>query len=441
MSSYTELPQSTKKIVLQKLTAFEYFFVAIIVIYGGRANVFIENPFIELSTFAGIQLFWSTMPILISAILAYRWRVTFDKQYYYVLAVIVTYFIAISVKYHQIRPTILLNYIILITLVYITIRALKTNFLRIYELVVYNLAIIGIAMWALQTVMGGDSLLNIFSKIPGIDLFSNVSGEGLNAIIYSVQPFSYNLQNNFDVPVPRNCGFTWEPGAFAVYLCIAIFINLFVTDSNKKNIRFWILLSALITTQSTTGFTIFLVIVIFYYFNKNLNFLLLVFPMLIVIVAYIFTLPFMGTKIVNLGSETSEMEMIVESSIDKEEKVNPQRFVSFMIAFEDFIQNPVLGIIGSPEDSWTVKIDANISPISGVGNLLAQNGFAGFLFFLILSLKSSFYMARHFKYKGKYLFFMITLFISISYSIILTPLISSFWMFSIFADDEKKINN
>ncbi len=80
---------------------------------------------------------------------------------------------------------------------------------------------------------------------------------------------------------------------------------------------------------------------------------------------------------------------------------HPQRFTSFLISFRDFYNNPILGNAGIPGESWYEKIGANISPISGLGNLLANFGIVGFLFFIIMSLKSSFLFSRYFNYTKK----------------------------------------
>ena len=82
--------------------------------------------------------------------------------------------------------------------------------------------------------------------------------------------------------------------------------------------------------------------------------------------------------------------------------------------------------------SWVDKIGANISPISGIGNLMATFGIIGFLFFIIASLKTSLFFAKHYNYKGAILLFVVILLISISYTIIFLPLIMCFWMFSLF---------
>ena len=424
-----ELTNSIKKNInrsdSQRISFFEYLYVFVLIIYAGHANTFVEYLVVTENP-VGVFL-----PIILSGILAIKWNIIFDKQFYLLLFCFFIYFIAISIKYQEFRLNLLLINFWRFIIVYTSVKALKFNLFRIFEYLLYCLAIIGLLMWSVQSILGGNSLLNYFSNILSNDSFSFVSGGGLTTIFYSVQPTSSSLL--FENLPPRNCGFAWEPGGFAVYLSMAIFINLFITNTDSKGkIRFWVLLLALISTQSTTGYAIFTIIMLFYYLNKKMNIVLLILPIIITASIFIFSLPFMSNKIISLVNETSAIDLIVENSIGMETQETPQRFTSFMIAIRDFINNPILGTGSFKEESWTYKIGANISPISGIGNLLAQHGIIGLLFFIILSIKTSFLFSKYFRFKGDFLMFFIILFISISYSIIFFPLVMCFWMFAFF---------
>jgi len=97
-----------------------------------------------------------------------------------------------------------------------------------------------------------------------------------------------------------------------------------------------------------------------------------------------------------------------------------------------------LGLGPHREDSWTVQLFSNISAITGIGELLSGYGLVGFLFFIIMTFKSSLLFSRYFNYKGGTLLFIIIIFISISYSVIFLPLLMCFWMFQLF---EPKLAN
>jgi hypothetical protein len=288
-------------------------------------------------------------------------------------------------------------------------------------------------MWGIQLLMGGDNLLNLLGKISSIDTFSSVTGGGLNIILYSVQPTFMGIITKSSII--RNCGFAWEPGGFAVFLCLAIFINLFFIKSEVKlNRRFWVMVLALLSTQSTTGYIIFIIIMIFYIFQANMKVVILLFPILVIGIVFLFSLPFMKDKIIEYFKEASQVDIIVAESIGTETTRNPQRFASFIISFRDFKNNPILGYGGQVEERWFNKIRSNIAPISGIGNLLAQYGLVGFFFFMTLLINSSRFFSRNFNYNGSFLLFLILLLITISYSLIFTPIVMSFWMFQFFED-------
>jgi len=409
----------------KKISFFEYLFVFVLIIYAGRANTFVESGSLTGNPIGAL------LPVILSGILALRWNLKFDGNFFLLIFGLGLYFIAISIKDGEIHPSFLMTYLLKFFIVYTVIKALKFNLFKIYEYLLYYLAIIGLFFWCVQIVLGGDTLFSYFAKIPGMELFSYVTGEGLNAIIYSVQPSSFSIIN---FTIPRNCGYAQEPGSFSIYLCLAIFINLFSANSDKNDkTRFWILVIALLSTQSTTGYLIFMVIIVYYIFNANLNKLLLLLPFAIVVLIYISTLPFMSNKIVDLISETNELDQLIVNTIGREETATPQRFTSFMITFVDFKNNPILGLGPVSEKSWIYRIGARISPISGIGNLLAQFGIIGFLFFIISTMRSSILISKYYKFNGKILLFIIIIFISISYSVIILPLLMSFWMFHLFA--------
>lgn len=412
----------------QIISWIDYLIITILILYAGRGNTFfasgsfVQNPI-------GVAL-----PLILSGYLALRWRIVFNKQFYLLIFCYFIYFVAITIKFGEFRPTIFLNYCITFFVVYAMVKALKLNLFIIYEKSLYWLSIIGLFLWLVQTALGGDTLFGILSRIPNIGTFSNVSSQGLNAILYSVQPSTGSMLHG--IPIPRNCGYAWEPGAFAVYICLAIYINLFlVTNEKGRKVRLWILLFAILSTQSTTGYSILLLILFFYFLNKNVSILILLSPILVVLLAFLFSLPFMGDKIADVYRQISEIEIIVENSVVYGTSYAPGRFASFVIAFRDFVDNPILGLGSVNELSWTNRAGASIGAISGIGYLLAQFGLIGFLFFIISAVSSSVMVARIHNYKGTLLLFLLILLISISYSILFLPIVMSFWVYRLFNPD------
>ena len=414
-----------------KISFFEYLYVFVLIIYAGLASSFVRS-------FSFDKPVAMLLPISLGVILALRNRIAFNRQFYLFLSGFVIYFFMSTVKYSEIHPRFFTNLILDIIVAYITVKALRFKLFIIYEHLMYYMAIVGLVMWMFQMVMGGDNLLNLMARIPSIDTFSNVTGGGFNMIVYSVQPSMFMRQ---DYSIIRNCGFAWEPGGFAVYLALAIYINLFFLKSEVKfNKRFWIMFLALASTQSTTGYVIFIMLLVVYFFQTNMKMVLLFLPVIILVIVLLFSLPFMRDKIVKYYDEALRADLVVEQSVGAQYTQNPQRFASFVIAIQDFIENPILGYGGHLEDRWFTKIKANITPISGIGNFLAQYGLVGFLLFIAFLTKTSRAFSSHFNYNGTFLFFLMMLLISVSYSIIMVVLIMSFWMFAFFENCESSEN-
>jgi hypothetical protein len=140
----------------------------------------------------------------------------------------------------------------------------------------------------------------------------------------------------------------------------------------------------------------------------------------------------MSEKIVDLIQDANEVEIILEAGYGRESSLTPQRFSSFVIAFKNFLHDPVLGTGGLANSRWTDSIGVNVTVISGIGTLLTDFGLVGFLFFILQTLSTSFYYSRQFKYSGGVLFFLIMFGIAVSYGILEMPLIMSLWVFSLF---------
>lgn len=410
----------------QKLSFFEYLYVFVLIIYAANATKLVNATSVTDTPVAVL------VPVILSGILALKWKIVIDRQFFYVIGGFFIYFVTISIKFSDFRPTYFVFYFLQFFIIYSTVRSLKIKLFRVFEDIVFYLTSLGMLLWIIQTVMGGDTLYGYFRSVAFIRKYSSVSQDGLNAILYSIQP----AVNSFIYSnvLPRNSGFAWEPGVFAVFICLALYCNLFINNiKGKIGWRFWLFSVALVSTQSTTGYLAYLVIVFFYMYNKMSRVILVLFPVILAILVMIFSLPFMSNKIVRLISETNELDAMVVRTIGRKgEPYTPQRFSSLLITMIDFKNNPVLGLGGKVEEGWTMKIGARISPITGIGNLLAQFGLVGCVFFVFSTLASSLFFARYLKMNIRLLLFIVILFTSISYSLIFFPLIMCFWMFRLF---------
>lgn len=416
---------TSRESTVQKAGYFEYFYVLILMLYAGRSIRFFESPEITENP-VGVLL-----PVVLSGIMAFKWKLFFSPRFFALLFLFALYFMAVSLKYYDLRPTFIATYYFLFFTTYTAVSILKFNFFLIYERILYYFAIISLVFWGIQVAAGGDFLFNIISRFSFLEEMSFVSGNGLSTIIYSIQPYATTITNEH--VISRNCGFAWEPGSYSSYLALGIFINLFMSkrdEAAKK--RFWVLMAAILSTMATTGYVLLSLIMIFYLLNRDFKKIVLLFPVAIAALVLFFSLPFMKNKIVELIREPAGIEEMVYQSVGRETNITPQRFSSLIMTLRDFKNNPLLGIAAHSEESWIEQAGSSISPITGIGNLMAQFGLAGLIPFLFFSIRSSTMFSRHFNYKGSLLLFLLILGISISYSVVLIPFVMCFWMFSLF---------
>ena len=135
----------------------------------------------------------------------------------------------------------------------------------------------------------------------------------------------------------RNCGVFWEPGAFQVFLNLALLYILHDSDFHRREIKIGILIIATLTTISTTGYICTALILMAYFINVNKKIKLKVFFLVLVILVAIgsFILPiFMESFAYKFGLGGGELSQNVTS------RVNP-----FLLDIQLMSNNPV-GLFG-----------------------------------------------------------------------------------------------
>jgi hypothetical protein len=128
------------------------------------------------------------------------------------------------------------------------------SFYKFSEIFIKIILVISIISWLSWLVIA----LDINSILPS---FNSIDNRVLRNFIF------FGVWENFiQYHVYRNSGLWWEPGAFQLFLNMAF---IFAIANNTINIkRYIIFLVTLISTLSTTGFIVFLMLS-FVYFRKN----------------------------------------------------------------------------------------------------------------------------------------------------------------------------
>ena len=236
--------------------------------------------------------------------------------------------------------------------------------------------------------------------------------------------FLVGLGSQIEMGIRRNIGFTWEPGKFACWVLIGLFINLirhkFIFFPYKKNKNFYILFITLLTTLSTTGYSIIAILILFVLINKKSTSLkLLIIASTAIIIPYILRLSFMSEKIIGLMDLENGLNTIeYHRSHDGLDIVCPQRFTGCYVSFLNLIHDYWLGynqLIKSYTTEVLFKGSVIVAPSEGLINILAKYGILVGAFFYYWLYKSSQYLSEVFNYKGKFIFFIFFIAISFSY--------------------------
>lgn len=199
------------------------------------------------------------------------------------------------------------------------------KFTDIYANVIYYLSIISIIFYVPSVTIPAfrNFFINVVCKFfnPPFTEVSEFYERSPTIIIYNF----HEVLAEF-----RNSGPFWEPGAFAIFILIALIFNL-INDKtlwSKKNI---ILCITLFTTLSTTGFVAFFVLLMSYYFVtgnviKNIFILAILLP---VGISLYFSLEFLSAKI--------------EDNIAIADNDKSSRFGSGLADILDWAKSPIIG--------------------------------------------------------------------------------------------------
>ena len=221
--------------------------------------------------------------------------------------------------------------------------------------------------------------------LPLRDFFSNLNlMAGSNIVHIGI----YNFHNGLEF---RNSGPFWEPGAFAGYLVVAFFINIFLLKKSAKDYSNIIIIITLFSTQSTMGILSFLLIFIVYNFtssakitnNMKLIYLLVFFPSVVIAVVLAVTqLDFLYYKILMQMQDTASENGVYQIN----------RFGNILYDLDFIRLKPFLGWSVNPETRFF--LDPSLKEfISGQGvgltGLIVRFGFPFAIYLLLTAYFSS----------------------------------------------------
>lgn len=383
------------------------------------------------------------LPIILTLVLLDRNRVKFDDKR--LIRVILTFAIwtvlLFSHKQHyydsvQFSYVFFLFYSIIIAFIHVQVFGKKM--LPLYEHIMVRLCFIALVLWGIAVIYPGSA--TFFREFPKTNLGRNVyylfvwldEAESSGAVV------TYN-------GILRNAGCTWEPGRFAIMVLLALYCNL-----ARRGIKFkgnWsgiILLMALISTQSTTGYVGAIVLYSTIALKKFDLKYILGFLIIIVPIGYQLTkMEFMEEKIMEQADMDANLKKINES-IDYVNKVKESneyagslsRFASIYFELINIQHDPILGYGRNVGKSYFAqRISGNFLLVGGLLKIFGQYGIPlGIILYLILFHSSS-VLGREFKIRKSTLFILFII-ISVSYPLFTIPVFMAFWLYGIFRKED-----
>lgn len=205
---------------------------------------------------------------------------------------------------------------------FLIMTVLGVKFRKAYLKVMYFLCIVSLICWFLNIVIG---------DLPGYE-FDRYRTQ----LIYNYIPYFIASGSGLGL---RNCGMFWEPGAFEGYINIALLLYVGEFKVFYKHYRkeFWFLTAALLSTQSTTGYIVFAVILLLTVINSMKHIFMKVCVCVIMVAVSFFaftTLDFMQNKIL---TEFEEAQYISDGDISW------TRMGSAIIGWQNVKRHPLIG--------------------------------------------------------------------------------------------------
>lgn len=416
---------SLKRFFGRVFNRYYYFYFFVMVLFTARAVPVTGSMVYYTGNFISF-----IFPVLLTFILLLKYPVSFKNRNFNIVICIITFwFLAQYIKYGELNVSLTIYLYYGIIIAYIHIRVYGKNIIYLYEDVVAHLSAISLVGWVVQII--APKLIHLLMIFP-----SNTGTISGSCLFYS-EGRDYETAILFF----RNAGFSWEPGMFASLVVIALFFNAFINHFKfKGNKKFYILLAALATSQSTTGYgALILLGCIIYLLNYRSQYKFIIAVVIVSISVAVYNLPIMGEKIkelwVNDVQETKERLYEVQGYY--QETLALTRFESLAMETYNIRHDPILGYGRDNTNSYVEKeLKLNVGLPNGLFKVIAKYGcILGLLFYLCLFISSQ-WMAREFKYKGTILFFIAYCMISVSYSFVESPIFIAFLFFPLFLKEK-----
>ena len=415
---------------------FEYLYMFVMVIYLGQMT---PQTGRMVGTISGDPVPF-LLPIVLTVILVFKNPISFlNRRLTFVLIIFAIWSILTIEQYHLFANNELSYYFFLfysIIVAYIHIQVFGKKLLPIYEDIVVKLCAFSLLLWTWSYF---DS-----SSIPFFKQFDQTSyGNNFYYLFNWMDPSGDQVYEG----IPRNAGFSWEPGRFSICVVLALLCNIARNGITFLNFNVIVMLAAIASTLSTTGYVATGVLYIIAFSHKlNTQKTLLFFFILVPTLIGVSQLGFMQKKIEEQLSVETNLKQLektfnynTENADEGEYLASLERFTAMYFEWDNVRDKPILGYGRNPENSYFYEeVSSNFALTGGLVKLLAQYGIPLGVFLYFLLFISSFRLNKDFPEVSKVGLFFTFIVCSISYAMFTIPIFTAFWFYGIFYKDEKE---
>lgn len=419
-----------------KIRTFEYLYFFVMVIYMAQVDKHTSRMVGVLSP----PWFPFLLPIVLTIILLDRNKVKFDdKRLIRILLTFAIWTVLLFAHKQYYDATQYSYYFFLfysIIIAYIHVQVFGKKMLPLYEHIMVRLSLISLLLWGIAVIFPGSA--SFFKGFPETNLGHNV-----------LYIFTWLDKSILEIAIVhndilRNAGFTWEPGRFAIMLLLALYCNLVRCGIKfRGNLSGIILLLALISTQSTTGYVGAIVLYSIFTFKRfNVKYIFAFFLIIVPISYQLSKMEFMREKIEEQLDIDDDLQRINESMdyVNKVKESNEYvgslaRFPSMYFELINIEKDPILGYGRNNGKSYfSQRISGNFVLTGGL-KIFGQFGIPLAIVLLIILYRSSAVLGQEFKVR-KIALFTLFLIAMVSYEFFTVPVFTAFWFYGIFRKEE-----
>jgi hypothetical protein len=360
----------------------------------------------------------------------------FGKYYFNFLLIFGLFTFVYFLQFSTFNPIFSIRVISVVTIAYIVAKMVKLQLIVYFEDIVYKLALISLPLFLWQ-ILDFNSLYQLNGFIEKYLPFGEFGGvANTNSLVFTMKTYA---------PF-RNSGFMWEPGAFAAMLSLPLYFNL-SRNNFTWNRKLIVMVIALLTTQSTMGYLVFLLLGLYMSFNpssKENKVIPYIFSLIVIAALAVFTVQqdFMAQKIqTEYSNIDATIDMAYSRKTASKDKMSLGRMASLIMDLQTVKKYPLVGIGGQSEVLEESVYDVNRT--NGWGDFIRTFGVLGVIILLINLMRTgnSFQLLFNSK-SGKIFFVLIFLTFTFSNGIIMLPLfITLQWFYLINKRTVKTINN